>query len=173
MLKILQARLQQYVNHELLDVQAGFRKGQRIQRSNCQRPYMYVCVYIYIYIYIFFFIVVHHRTLNTVPCATQEDLAYPFYVWWFASAVSKLPVLPSSIPHLGNPSLLYVCESVFHRYAHLCHILESTYKWYHMVLVSFWLSLLGVKICRSSHVAPNSITHSSHTKLFQYPVCNS
>ena len=29
MLKILQARLQQYVNHELLDVQAGFRKGRR------------------------------------------------------------------------------------------------------------------------------------------------
>ena len=29
MLKILQARLQQYVNHELPDVEAGFRKGQR------------------------------------------------------------------------------------------------------------------------------------------------
>ena len=28
MLKILQARLQQYVNHELPDVQAGFRKGK-------------------------------------------------------------------------------------------------------------------------------------------------
>ena len=28
MLKILQARLQQDVNHELLDVQAGFRKGR-------------------------------------------------------------------------------------------------------------------------------------------------
>ena len=27
--KILQARLQQYVNHELPDVQAGFRKGKR------------------------------------------------------------------------------------------------------------------------------------------------
>ena len=27
--KILQARLQQYVNHELPDVQAGFRKGRR------------------------------------------------------------------------------------------------------------------------------------------------
>ena len=27
MLKILQARLQQYMNHELPDVQAGFRKG--------------------------------------------------------------------------------------------------------------------------------------------------
>ena len=28
MIKILQARLQQYVNHELPDVQAGFRKGR-------------------------------------------------------------------------------------------------------------------------------------------------
>ena len=29
MLRILQARLQQYMNHELPDVQAGFRKGRR------------------------------------------------------------------------------------------------------------------------------------------------
>ena len=28
MLKILQARLQQYMNHELTDVEAGFRKGR-------------------------------------------------------------------------------------------------------------------------------------------------
>ena len=28
MFKILQARLQQYMNHELPDVQAGFRKGR-------------------------------------------------------------------------------------------------------------------------------------------------
>ena len=36
MLKILQARLQQYVNHELPDVQAGFRKGRgtRVQSAN-------------------------------------------------------------------------------------------------------------------------------------------
>ena len=31
MLKILQARLQQYVNHEIPDVQAGFRRGRRIR----------------------------------------------------------------------------------------------------------------------------------------------
>ena len=31
MLKILQARLQQYMNHELPDVRAGFRKGRRIR----------------------------------------------------------------------------------------------------------------------------------------------
>ena len=36
LLKILQARLQQYVNRELPDVQAGFRKGRGTnQRSNC------------------------------------------------------------------------------------------------------------------------------------------
>ena len=29
--KVLQARLQQYVNHELSDVQAGFRKGRGIR----------------------------------------------------------------------------------------------------------------------------------------------
>ena len=36
MLKIIQARLQQYVNHELSDVQAGFRedRGIRNQTAN-------------------------------------------------------------------------------------------------------------------------------------------
>ena len=36
MLKVLQARLQQYMNWELPDVQAAFLKRQRNQRSNCQ-----------------------------------------------------------------------------------------------------------------------------------------
>ena len=38
-LRILQARLQQYVNLELRDVQAGFRKG-RGTRSNCQHHWI-------------------------------------------------------------------------------------------------------------------------------------
>ena len=33
MLKILQARLQQYMNDELPDVQAGFRKGRGIREQ--------------------------------------------------------------------------------------------------------------------------------------------
>ena len=33
MLKILQDRLQQYLNHELPDVQAGFRKGRRTRHQ--------------------------------------------------------------------------------------------------------------------------------------------
>ena len=39
MLKILQARIQQYMNHELPDIQAGFRKGRgtRDQIANIQR----------------------------------------------------------------------------------------------------------------------------------------
>ena len=35
MLKILQARLQRYINQELPYIQAGFRKGRR-KSSNCQ-----------------------------------------------------------------------------------------------------------------------------------------
>ena len=38
MLKILQARLQQYMNHELLDVQAGFRKGRGIRDKIANIP---------------------------------------------------------------------------------------------------------------------------------------
>ena len=33
MLKIIQARLQQYVNQELPDVQVGFRKGRRTRNQ--------------------------------------------------------------------------------------------------------------------------------------------
>ena len=38
MLKILQARIQQYMNRELPDVQAGFRKGRGDRDQNCQHP---------------------------------------------------------------------------------------------------------------------------------------
>ena len=39
MLKILQAICQQYMNHELPDIQAGFRKGRRVrdQIANIRR----------------------------------------------------------------------------------------------------------------------------------------
>ena len=39
MLKILQAIYQQYMNHELPDIQAGFRKGRRVrdQIANVRR----------------------------------------------------------------------------------------------------------------------------------------
>ena len=37
MLKILQARLQQYVNQELPDVQAGFRKGRENSKLDLEK----------------------------------------------------------------------------------------------------------------------------------------
>ena len=54
MLKILQARLQQYVNHELPDVQAGFSKGRGtrdqianihwiIEKAREFQKYIYFC----------------------------------------------------------------------------------------------------------------------------------
>ena len=42
MLKILQARLQQYVNHELPDVQAGFRKGRGTRHHIAKKKTKYI-----------------------------------------------------------------------------------------------------------------------------------
>ena len=44
MLKILQARLQQYLNHELPDVQAGFRKGRGAR--NRQHPVFFLSAHL-------------------------------------------------------------------------------------------------------------------------------
>ena len=40
MLKILQARLQQYVNQQLPDVQIGFRKGRGTRHQNANLPWI-------------------------------------------------------------------------------------------------------------------------------------
>ena len=40
MLKIFQARLQQYINHELPDVQAGFRKGRGTRDQIANIPWI-------------------------------------------------------------------------------------------------------------------------------------
>ena len=63
MLRILRARLQQYVNHELADVQAGFRKdrGTRDQTTNIRwiinkarefQKYVYSCFIEYIKVFV-------------------------------------------------------------------------------------------------------------------------
>ena len=40
MLKILQARLQQYVNRELQDVQAGYKRGRRTRNQIAKIPWI-------------------------------------------------------------------------------------------------------------------------------------
>ena len=42
---------------------------------------------------------------------------------------------------------------------HLCHVLDSTYKWYH-VFVFLWLTSLNMTLSSSIHVAENVIFHS-------------
>ena len=50
MLKILQARLQQYMNRELPDIQVGFRKDRRYHSVRIYKiSRFYVIIYIYIY----------------------------------------------------------------------------------------------------------------------------
>ena len=71
MFKILQAKLQQYVNHEIPDVQAGFRKGRgnRDQIANiCQiiekaRDFQKKNIYFYIIDYVKAFDSVDHNKL--------------------------------------------------------------------------------------------------------------
>ena len=45
-------------------------------------------------------------------------------------------------PPLATASLFSMSASqfLFHRYVHWCHILDSTYKWYHMVFVFLFLT---------------------------------
>ena len=69
MLKILQPKLQQYMNHELPDVQAGFRKGRgtrdqivnirwiirkgKVFQKLTNSIYICICVYVCIHLYVF------------------------------------------------------------------------------------------------------------------------
>ena len=44
---------------------------------------------------------------------------------------------------LGNHKSTSVKLILFSRYVHLCHILDSIYKWYHMVFVFLFLTYLA------------------------------
>ena len=86
MLKILQARLQQYMNHELPDVQTAFRKGQRNQRSNCQHP-------------------LDHRINNRVPEKHILLLYWLCQILWLCGSQQTVEILQEmGIPdHLTCP----------------------------------------------------------------------
>ena len=65
---------------------------------------------------------------------------------------------------LGNHKIVvYICESVdtfFHRYIDLCHILDSTYKCYHMVFV--FLFLTSLDITSGFHSGPSMLLQNWH-----------
>ena len=66
------------------------------------------------------------------------------------------PKLPVSSPTLGNlRSVLCVHESPALQIVPLYHILDSTYKWYHVLFVFSWLPSLSMIISRFIHIATN------------------
>ena len=64
---------------------------------------------------------------------------HPFCVWQFASANPALPAQPSpSHPRLVTTSLISASVSLFQ--FHLCPLLDSACKWYHMAFVFLFLT---------------------------------
>ena len=84
--------------------------------------------YIYIYIYVFFFtlssIMFHHKSLDRVPWAIQQDLiAYPFQKQEFASIKPRLPVHPNRpTPSLATTSPFSKSMSFFSVERFICVI---------------------------------------------------
>ena len=112
--------------------------------------------------FLFFSIMVDCRMLTVFPVLYTAGpccLSILYIILW--SANPKLPAQPPPHPHHphGNhTSVPYVCASVsLWRWVHLCHTLDSTRKWYHMVFVFLFLTSPHMIISRSIHVAENGI----------------
>ena len=78
MLEILQARLQQYMNHELPDVQGGFRKGRgaRDQIANIR------------------WIIEKAREFQKTSTSASASLTMPLAVWFFQWSCMDVRVGP-------------------------------------------------------------------------------
>ena len=109
-----------------------------------------------------------HSFFNTILSWSFPEVYISLYytvgllVVYLASTNSKLPVPPAltSSSRLAITSLfsMSVCLFVFYRYIHLCHILDYTYKWYHMVFVFLFLTTsLSMIISSYIHVSVNGI----------------
>ena len=94
----------------------------------------------------------HHRIVSLVPSPdTAGPFVYSFRMEQFPSAHPKVQVHPSpTCPPPREPPVCSLCLWVlfpFRRWVHLCHILDSTCKWYHMVFKI--LKEDAVKVLRS------------------------
>ena len=66
---------------------------------------------------------------------------------------------PSPTSHLATTNLFSMSVSLFLfcKEIYLCHILGSTYKWYHRVFVFLFLTSLSMRMSSFIHVAANGI----------------
>ena len=119
-------------------------------------------LYAYICFLKFFSIMVYHRSLNIVPCLCYivgpclSILNIIVCIYQPQTPSASLSLLPST---LATTSLISMSVSLFlfHRLVHLCHILDSIYKWYHRVFVFLFLTSLSMIISSCIRVVANGI----------------
>ena len=87
----------------------------------------------------------------TTLCSTLHPL--------IPSAQSLPPQPPLPLGNHKSVLCLWVCFYFTDRF-YLCHILNSTCKWYHMVFVFLWLTWLSVITSKSIHIL--QIIHLGH-----------
>ena len=116
------------------------------------------------FLFIFFSIMAYRRISTAVAVLHSRALLsiHPVYdslhllmLQMLASAKLLLQPCPSS--HLATTSLFFMSVSLFLfcRYVHLCPVLDSTCKWYHMVFV-----FLTISSHSSSVLLQNALFHS-------------
>ena len=117
--------------------------------SGVQQWFSYV--YIYIYIHILFHILFHYnyKTLNIILLLHIRTLLFPLFIYSSLYLLipnsQYIPPYPLSLQFpFGNPSVSLFSMSgslfLFYKYVLLYHILDSTYKWYHIIFVFLWLT---------------------------------
>ena len=99
-------------------------------------------LYEYTHFFIFFSIMVYHKILTIVPCAILYELVvYPSCIYQFVLLILNSQAIPFPFPLLlGSHNLSSISVSLSHRHVQLCHVLDSTCKWYHMVFVFLFLT---------------------------------
>ena len=62
--------------------------------------------------------------------------------------------------------------NLFCKYAHLDYIKNFTYKWYCVIFIFLWLTLLSLIVSRSTHVAENGIFFvvESYSIVYMYHI---
>jgi len=122
---------------------------------------------LHIHIHSFSHIIFHHvpsqviRYSSLCSIAESHCLSIPSAIVYIYKP--KLPVHPTPSPSLlATTSLFSMPMSLFLfcRKFHLCLILDSRYKRYHMVFALLLLTSLSMRISSSIHVAANGIISS-------------
>ena len=108
--------------------------------------YIYIYIYIYIFFFIFLSILVYYKIFNKLPVWFSRTL---LFIHIISNSLHLLipnsQSIPTPPPAMATTSLFSRSVSLFlfHRYVHLCHILDSTDNWYYSVFVFLFLTFFA------------------------------